>query len=210
MPKQLLRRRDGRVAQVVAAAHYFATSSDQRELLDYLGEPQHVTLHPWPVVGSPPVELTRDQALARAQVMVVHRGFGQPSVIRPGDAAMDEPTKAGVFNRVNWDRLRPTAREGLVDSNVSPVLLWTPGETTGSSLRVSSIGSQADAKGAISGDYERWVNRVLSWVRRKGTKVWGLERNSIRPDLDVHLPFVNNVYALPGALSALEAGASGR
>ena len=63
--------------------------------------------------------------------MVVHRGFGQPSVIRPGDAAMDEPTKAGVFNRVNWDRLRPTAREGLVDSNVSPVLLWTPGETTG-------------------------------------------------------------------------------
>ena len=64
--------------------------------------------------------------------------------------------------------------------------------------------------GAISGDYERWVNRVLSWVRRKGTKVWGLERNSIRPDLDVHLPFVNNVYALPGALSALEAGASGR
>lgn len=45
--------------------------------------------------------------------------------------------------------------------------------------------------GAISGDYERWVNRVLSWVRRKGTKVWGLERNSIRPDHDVHLPFVN-------------------
>ena len=142
--------------------------------------------------------------------MVVRRGFGQPSVIRPGDAAMDEPTKAGVFNRVNWDRLRPTAPEGLVDSNVSPVLLWTPGETTSSSLRVSSIGSQADAMGAISGDYERWVNRVLSWVRRKGTKVWGLERNSIRPDLDIHLPFVNNVYALPGARSALEAGASGR
>ena len=123
---------------------------------------------------------------------------------------MAEPTRAGVFNRINWDRLRPNAREGLVDSNASPVLLWTPGAANDSDLRVSSIGSQADAMSAVSSEYERWVNRVMGWIRRKGTKVWGLEPSDLRADLDIQFPFVNAVYALPGALSALERGTPGR
>lgn len=195
---------------MVAAVHYFATAEDHVELLDYIGEPHDVSLHPWPVVASPLVALARDEPLAMAQVMVVHHGFGPPSVVRPGHAAMNEPTKAGVFNRMNWDRLRPSAREGLVDSNSSPVLFWTPGVVTDSGLRVSSMGSQADAMSAISGDYERWVNRVMGWIRRKGTKVWGEERSDVRPDLDVQLAFVNAVYALPDAMSALHRGAHGR
>ena len=63
---------------------------------------------------------------------------------------------------------------------------------------------------AVSIDYERWVNRVLSWVRRRGTAVWGLKRVEVRPDLDIDLPFLNSVYALPGAMQRLEAGAAGR
>jgi len=63
---------------------------------------------------------------------------------------------------------------------------------------------------AVSADYERWTNRVMSWVRRRGTRVWGLERSGVRPDLDIQLMFVNKVFALPGALAALEAGASVR
>jgi hypothetical protein len=81
---------------------------------------------------------------------------------------------------------------------------------TDSDIRVSKIGSQADAMGAISADYERWANRVMGWIRRKGTKVWGLERSAVRADLDLQLPFVNTVYALPDALSALERRALGR
>ena len=79
-----------------------------------------------------------------------------------------------------------------------------------SALSTSTIGSQADAMHAVSTEYERWVKGVIGWVRRRGTKVWGLERHEVRADLDVQLSFVNNVYALPGALSALEGGASGR
>ncbi|MBO0811927.1 MAG: hypothetical protein J2P23_07755, partial [Microlunatus sp.] len=123
--------------------------------------------------------------------------------------AMSASTRAGVFNRLNWERLRPTAVQGLVDSNASPVLFWAPGAETEAEVRVSTIGSQADSMTAISGDYERWVNRVMGWVRRKGTKVWGLERSDVRPDLDIRLGFVSNVYALPDALSAMERGVVG-
>jgi hypothetical protein len=63
---------------------------------------------------------------------------------------------------------------------------------------------------AISESYERWVNRTIGWIRRKGTKVWGLEQGTVRPDLNIRLSFINSVYALPGALRALEQGAVGR
>jgi hypothetical protein len=93
-----------------------------------------------------------------------------------------------------------------VDSNVSPVLLWTPSTHDPTALGSGSIGSQADSMSAVSKDYERWANRVMSWVRRKGTKVWGLETHDIRPDLDLRRTDATTVFALPGALSALERG----
>lgn len=195
---------------MVAAVHYFATPHDHASLLDFLGQPASVALCPWPVVQEPPVVLSRDTALLAAQVMVVRNELGPPRTIRPGHDAMAGTTKAGIFNRLNWDRLRPTATEGLVDSNTSPVLLWTPGTTEASEITVSTIGSQADAMRAISVEYERWANRVMNWVRRSGTKVWGSERGAVRPDLDIDLPFVNSVVALPEALGLLEAGRRGR
>jgi hypothetical protein len=195
---------------VVAAVHYFATVSDQMKLLDYLGEPVDVSLHPWPVVGSPPMVLSRDQALTAGQVMIARHALGRESLIGPGSAAMEASTKAGVFNRINWDRLRPKEGSALVDSNTSPVLLWTPAESNASTFHTSGIGSQADSMAAISSEYERWAHRVMGWVRRNGTKVWGLERERIRPEFDIELPHVSTVYALPEALAALGRGIPGR
>lgn len=194
---------------MVAAVHYFATEYDQEALLDYLGEPTSVTLHPWPIVQSPLDVLLRSDALVTQQVMVVHDALGPPVVIRPGDRAMEEGTKAGIFNRINWDRLR-VSNEALVDSNASPVLFWEPGKATETLLTTSSIGSQTDAMTALSTEYEKWVKRAMGWVRRNGTRVWGLERHEVRPDLDIDLSFVNNVYALPEALIVLQNGALGR
>jgi hypothetical protein len=48
---------------------------------------------------------------------------------------------------------------------------------------------------AVSPEYERWVNRIMGWVRRRGTKVWGLQRRSVRPDLDIALDVVSTIYA---------------
>jgi hypothetical protein len=195
---------------MVAGVHYFATSGDHWRLLDYLGEPSVVTLHPWPVVGPRALVLARGDALARAQVMVAHRELGPPSVIRPGHPAFSEPAVAGLFNRINWDRLRPDDSQGLVNSNASPVLFWSPATASGTELKAGSIGSQADAMQAISAGYERWVNRVMGWIRRNGTRVWGTGAGQSHPGLDVQLPFVSAVYALPEALSALTGGLPGR
>ena len=66
---------------------------------------------------------------------------------------------------------------------------------------------------AVSPEYERWVNRIMGWVRRQGTKVWGRQRRNVRPDLDIALDVVSTIYALPDALVALdprEAGVPGR
>ena len=105
---------------MVAAVYYYATAVDHAALLDYLGEPNKVILHPWPVIDSPARVLTRTEALAAEQVMIVHHELGQPSLIRQGHPALAEPTKAGVFNQLNWERLRPTGGQGLVDHLLAP------------------------------------------------------------------------------------------
>lgn len=92
---------------VVAAVHFVAIAQDYADLLDYLGEPDTVSLHPWPVVTAPLERWTREQALCGPQVMVAHRDFGPVKVIRPGDPAMAGSTRAGLFNRFNWNRLAP-------------------------------------------------------------------------------------------------------
>lgn len=195
---------------MVAAVHYFATARDQESLLDYLGEPESVTLYLWPVVGPSRATLSRRQALASVHVTMVSAAFGPPSLIRPGDAAMNESSRAGVFNRLNWQQLSPSDEAGLIDSNISPVLFWRPGHSDDSDLRVSEIGSQADSMSAVSLEYERWVNRIMGWVRRRGTKVWGWQRRNVCPDLHIALDVVSTIYALPDALVALEAGVPGR
>lgn len=194
---------------MVAAVRFYATATDQIRLLDSLGEPSEVALRPWPVVASPPIALTREQALGSGQVMVVSRALGPPVVLQEGDAAMADRSKAGVFNRLNWERLRPKPIEGLVDSNASPVLLWTPATDGPDGLGSGAIGSQADSMGAVSEDYQRWVHRAMSWVRRRGTRVWGLEPEHQRSDLDLRRTDVTTVYALPDALRSLESGTPG-
>ena len=194
---------------VVAAVHFYATATDQAHLMDSLGEPAEVTLRPWPVVASPPLALSREQALSSGQVMVVSRALGPPVVIRAGDPALADLSKAGVFNRLNWERLKPRPTEGLVDSNASPVLLWTPAIEGPDGLGSGTIGSQADSISAVSEEYQRWVNRVTGWVRRSGTRVWGLEPEHRRSDLDLRRTDATTVYALPDALRSLEGGSPG-
>jgi hypothetical protein len=202
-------RRRGRLRRVVATVHFYGTPTDQLQLLDFLGEPEDVTLQDWPLVSSSAPPLTRQAALSRSKVMVVSRALGEPSVVRSGDPAMAERSRSGVFNRLNWERLKPKQDEALVDSNASPVLLWVPATHVEGTLDSGHIGSQAESMSAVSADYERWANRVMNWVRRRGTKVWGLQAQDVRPDLNLLRTDVTTVFALPDALVALEGGATG-
>ncbi|WP_152642653.1 hypothetical protein [Pseudarthrobacter chlorophenolicus] len=179
-------------------------------LLDYLGEPGTVTLHPWPLIKMPLTALSREEALEQSPVMVVDHQLGLPIPVRQGDAAMQGGSVSSVLNRLNWERLTPAEDEALIDSNASPTILWSPARLDAEVILPSSLGSQADSMAQISKDYERWVNRSMSWIRRKGTRVWGLEGRQMRPDLNIDLSFINTVFALPGALQSLESGTPGR
>jgi hypothetical protein len=190
--------------------HFYATTTDQEHLLDHLGEPHEATLQPWPVVTSPPIVLSREVALIRGQVMILSRALGPPTVLRKGDSAMAGPSRAAAFNRLNWEQLEPQPAHGLVDSNASPVLLWTPATLGPDGLRSGNIGSQADSMSAVSTDYERWAKHTMNWVRRKGTRVWGWQLRHQRSGLDLHRTDVTTVYALPDALKTLQAGTPGR
>ncbi|MGX5714951.1 hypothetical protein [Arthrobacter sp. MAHUQ-56] len=195
---------------MVTAVHYFATLEDQMMLLDYLGEPAKVTLHPWPLITTPLTVLNREEALEQSCVLVVNHQLGLPIPVRPSDAAMQGGSVSAVFNRLNWEALAPAEDEALMDANASPAILWSPARLHAEAILPSSLGSQADSMAQISKDYERWVNRSMSWVRRKGTQVWGLEGRQTRPDLNIDLSFISTVFALPGALQALESGTPGR
>lgn len=197
---------------MVSAIYYFATTEDQLMLLDHLGERMRVTLHRWWwTVADPIVTCTRDDALRASEVMVASAELGGPIAIRPGDPAMEEFSRAGVFNRINWERMYSNEGKGIVDPNSSPVLFWQPAAVGEEGIiRTSSIGSQADHPAAISEAYDRWVKRTASWARRRGTRVWGLEQDSLRPDLDFQIDVLNSIYALPGALEKLGSGVAGR
>ncbi|WP_133247064.1 hypothetical protein [Pseudarthrobacter sp. AG30] len=195
---------------MVTAVHYFATLEDQMMLLDYLGEPAKVTLHPWPLITTPLTALNREDALEQSRVMVVNHQLGLPVPVRAGDAAMQGGSVSAVFNRLNWETFAPAEDEALMDANASPIILWSPARLRPDAILPSSLGSQADLMAQVSKDYERWVNRSMSWIRRNGTRVWGLEWRQTRPDLDIDLSFISTVIALPGALQALESGTPGR
>lgn len=194
---------------MVADVFFYADGKDTADMLSFLRFGSEVSLHPWPLVQEPAVQYSLEEAIVAKSVMVQSSKFGAPILLDEG--ASDSTGRAAVFNLLNRERLSPGPQNGwLVDSNRSPVLLWKPGSIATTELRTSTIGSQADSMKAVSDEYERWGSRVMGWIRRHGTAVWGLNRARVRPDLDINLSFLNSVYALPGALRQLEAGASGR
>ena len=196
---------------MVTAVFFYADHDDTLDLMRYLGLGDTVSLHPWPLVKQPQARYTLEEAIAAGSVMVQSSELGGPVLLRDGDSAFDTADRAGLFNRLNRERLQPGPRDGyLVDPNRAPVLFWQPGASRTGELRTSSIGSQADSMAAVSIEYERWANRVMSWVRRRGTAVWGVKTSAVRPDLNVDVRFLNSVYALPGAMKQLEAGVAGR
>lgn len=195
---------------MVTGIHYYATDIDQNALLDYLGVPNAATLHPWPVLHDPLEQLTRAEAFARSHVMVVSRELGPPVSDLASGRASFASARSLVFNHLNRERLDLAPTDALINSDASPVLLWKPASFGDGVFYVGDIGSQAESMEAVSPEFARWVNRVTSWIRRRGTRVWGLERHALRPDLDVSMSTVSNVYALPDALLSLEDGTKGR
>lgn len=194
---------------MTSASYFYADWQDTQDLLDYLRVDVGSVLRPWPL-KDPAQLVSREEAMLAGRVLVVSEALGEPVFIHKGDIVAMAPTASGVFNRMNLDAARQVGVGSVVDLDASPVLFWTPGPASEAELRVGNIGTQAASPRAISDEYDKWVKQAASWVRRRGTAVWGLQTHAVRPELDIELPFLNSVYALPGALERLTAGARGR
>ena len=203
---------------MVAAVHFFATDEDEQALLDYVLASDSVRLFPWATMDTTaPTLLDREQLPAQSED---HQRYGivdyslgsicfhaeRPSQIEQGRA------RTYVFNRMNWNNSSPPEGCGIVDWNRTAALLWDRGTATPSGdLGVGNIGSQADTMDDVSADYRKWVNRVMNWVKRKGTKVaQNAELTSEAKGLSLRIEFMNSVFALPKAMEFFRAGGSAR
>lgn len=196
---------------MVAAIHYFGDTADTNALLAYLGHGALTELRQWWSYAEGESGVVRTSQVAVAgPVAVVSMTLGPTVLIHDADDdALATHDRAGLFNRMNFER-RSHHSQPIIDANRSPVIFWQPSTASEDGIQQGSIGSQAESMRSISVDYERWVNRTMSWVRRRGTRVWGLEGSATRPDLEIDVSHISAIYALPGALALLEAGVSGR
>lgn len=196
---------------MVAGVSFFAAEDDEVVLLDYLGEPAEVQLFPWG-----PVRLDRSPFIGRSglgphrKVGILRPALGDMIVVRPQSPAFGTSTKSGILNRINWQAFHPSEAEGLVDWDRTPALLWTRGLGHSNCLALSGLGSQATSMAGVSPEFALWVQRCMSWVRRRGQKVWEWKTQGCYSQFDVELPIASTVYALPGALSILKSGGQAR
>lgn len=202
---------------MVAAVHFFATPTDEKMLLDFVLASETVRLFPWRSMDvANPILLDAPKLPAQSEFQqrygIVDYSLGTICFIQERPTKF-EPHRAGTFviNTTNWDNASPSKGQGIVDWNRTAALFWDRGMVTSDgALVVGNIGSQADAMDDISGAYRKWVNRVMNWVRRKGVKV--AQNGQLTPEaagLNVHINFMNSMFALPDALALFRAGGSG-
>ena len=204
---------------MVAAVHFFATDEDEKSLLDYVLASDSVRLFPWATMDiNDPTLLDRKEQLPTQSEGQQRYGIVDHSL---GSICFhsDRPTwiegvqaRTYVFDRTNWDNASPADGHGIVDWNRTPALFWERGTVTANgALGVCNIGSQADAMDDISADYRKWVNRVMNWVKHKGTKVaQNAELTSESQGLSLKIEIMNSVFALPYAMEFFRGGGSNR
>lgn len=175
--------------------------------MDYLEERNECSMFRW-WSGAEDGYIDRTEIADCRSIGVLASDMGDARWLAPEDPAFSLSGRSSLFYRINWDR-EPGRK--LLDVESTPALYWERGSTSSPVLTPSQIGSQAESLKRVSDEYRRWVNRVMSWVRRNGVAVWDCSDPSKPiPHGDVNLPFVNTVYALPGANRAIKDGALGR
>lgn len=201
---------------MVAAVHFFATDEDEQSLLDYVMASESVRLFPWVTMPiTDPVLLDRKQLPVQSRDQqrygIIDFSLGSICFHRSRPSEIEQArARTYVLDQMNWDSAPPAEGQGMVDWNRTPALFWERGTIdSNGGLSVGTIGSQADAMDAVSNDYRKWVNRVMNWVRRRGTKV--AENAELTPEaqgLNLQVGFMNSLFALPSALAFFRAGGS--
>jgi hypothetical protein len=203
---------------MVAAVHFFATENDEQLLLDYVFASSECRLFPWIKMNADsPVFLDR-RALPPQSEAVQRFGILNPTLgeihfvmHRPTEGRPDR-FKSTVINQLNWEKWAPAPGEGIVDWDQTPALFWERCKyTAAGTLILGNIGTQATAMEDMSPEYRLWVNRVMAWVRRNGSKVAQAGKLTSAADgLDLKVTIWSSLFALPDAMRHFESGSAGR
>ena len=204
---------------MVAAVHFFATERDEGALFEYLRRDADVYLFPWQAMPIDEPTFVDPGTLPKLTRTATY--FGILNVrLGPVRFLNEKPKRLSrggaqsfVFNVMAWEAMQPPAGEGIVDWEATPALFWQRCTRDGEScLGNGNIGSQAEAMHGISEEYQRWVTRVMAWVRRTGEKV--TDKGTLTPearDLNIRTNCsLNARFALPDAMDFFRAGGAGK
>jgi hypothetical protein len=108
------------------------------------------------------------------------------------------------FAREHWDQSGLVEGTRLLDQELSPGLCYKRPEMLDGKLGPCTLIAPPSSVDRVGVEYANWVNRCLSWIRRRGKIVhdWR-ERSTIIPN---PRGLLNTVYAFPSALNLIESG----
>ncbi|XAM00481.1 hypothetical protein OT109_03635 [Phycisphaeraceae bacterium D3-23] len=111
---------------------------------------------------------------------------------------------ASLIARDRWDHSDIISNQGLIDFERSPALVYIRGQRSSRTIRASQLVAYPSRLASVSIDFERWVKRVLGWVRRKGEIVHDYRTPSCSIPNPDHL--LTTTYALPEAKILIDSG----
>jgi hypothetical protein len=111
---------------------------------------------------------------------------------------------ARLFAREHWDKSGIAKGEKLLDQDLSPGICYKrPEIADGRTGPCTLIAPPSNLK-RVGTEYEKWVNRYLGWIRRRGKLVH--DWRSPSTVLPNQRGLLNTVYAFPEALKEIESG----
>lgn len=103
-----------------------------------------------------------------------------------------------LFSRQEWDNRKLTQNDKMLDSDLSPILFFNRGKTLEGRNYPHTIIFPPSSLRRVGLDYERWANRSLGCIRRKGKIIhdWRNQSKTIyNPD-----SCLNTIFAFPDIL----------
>lgn len=107
-----------------------------------------------------------------------------------------------LFAREEWDERRLGGDDKMFDTDLSPILCYRRGAFCDGKMGPNLVLAPPSNLQRIGSEYERWVNRSLAWIRRRGTIVHDYRKQSTT--IPNPHSIVNTIYAFPDVLQNIE------
>jgi hypothetical protein len=108
------------------------------------------------------------------------------------------------FAREHWDQSGAVEGNRLLDQGLSPGLCYKRPELLDGKMGPCTLIAPPSNLERVGIEYAKWVNRCVSWIRRRGKIVHDWRSPSAVIPNPRHI--LNTVYAFPSAMKTIEGG----